>query len=720
MINDRDLQPGMVAWGTKLGNQVFFQLHVPTDDSEVRRVLADTRSIFRITNPGIEYYSLGFTKTQTVFTKYLSIYDWGNRDGGYLAVSLFVPHGWEHKKYGGMLEFIDLLMTTYTDRYLDTNSYRIVKVAEDVELFKGLLKSEDFSKLQVSWDPLYNGIMPTGRFMGKFISSASELSSFFNDPYRDALKEYQLTFFVSDQFRNLNMTALQIREEIPTQERYELRFVVDENDRIKSREPRSVEVDGKRVSDLRNTRLHAQNAVSFEVQGFDNQELRYQFTIKELVNSIRGDTGIIADKYCTLTLKRVKTENDILEILIRLEPKVYKVKLVVRDFQGAPVQASVKISDEKFHGDTDPLGCYTISAFKLQNIHIDITSIGHETAQATINESQLRAGTDIHVRLKRNTDTNTIDTQQKRQAEHEFKADEAKSHHYRDSRLLTTAGAVPAKIKSRPFRKALIISSIIISTMAIVYFITPFLPIISSSNRQPHPYQKELESIIKIVNSKNASADELKKLDGYIEGIANQRQQSANSNGKQFADLSFRSLKAGLTVAQQDTLAALEDRLREIKKAKSDAAKSNDLQERLNAVIDFANAANFETDTIKKQESNLKDILSAAEKNQMKLSYNKFQGTAGNVTKKTLENRLKLMMDFGSTRWSINPKNKKKLKNENDILKAKCKLANLWKVGNFSVVQKKEIEDWAKANKMAEVDNNKKWSVELWMKDSCD
>ncbi len=222
-MNNNSKHIGLVAWGTKRGEQKFFHSeHIDISSPTIRDTLKDIRSAIRYEAVMKDFYGLEFTKEYKVFTSYLSLYDQSNSSGGYLALTLYIPHGLKSDK--PVRELLGELQQVYKDYYID-ESYRLTTKREDPQLFFDIIDKSSFSDIQKhSWID-----SPQKEEFGRiFYKKNDELDAFFADPYRREFVKYQEIFLLQEALESVfnfsgRMHTLRLKAQ---QKRYNLELVI--------------------------------------------------------------------------------------------------------------------------------------------------------------------------------------------------------------------------------------------------------------------------------------------------------------------------------------------------------------------------------------------------------------------------------------------------------------------------------------------------------------
>lgn len=194
---------GLVAWGLKDGYQIFFSSdNIDVKTSAIQRTLEDARTLVKYTNVGLYFYSLEWTDKYKVLTKYLTIYDWGNRKNAYLAISLYIPFD---KRFENPLQVLDKLVALYEAKYV-TNDFKIRRTKEDPTDFFGLIKKtaliDDFGRERPN--------LPQSTTYGLINYEEGEMEGFFKNTYLDVYKDYKEIFFLKAKQSNLRPSSVMV------------------------------------------------------------------------------------------------------------------------------------------------------------------------------------------------------------------------------------------------------------------------------------------------------------------------------------------------------------------------------------------------------------------------------------------------------------------------------------------------------------------------------
>lgn len=180
---------GLVAWGLKLGKQVFFGNGVVDPLSpEIENTMEDARGIIHMLHTRQVFYSFECTSRFKVFTIYRTLIDWGNRDNAYLAISLFVPFDLEIEQ--GVIRALKELVGIYDENYIDDNQ-QIKRTQEKRELFFDKLNSFT-TKESISRPP---GPGATGYAYLRY-DGENELGRFFENPFLEEFAPYKEIYFL--------------------------------------------------------------------------------------------------------------------------------------------------------------------------------------------------------------------------------------------------------------------------------------------------------------------------------------------------------------------------------------------------------------------------------------------------------------------------------------------------------------------------------------------
>jgi hypothetical protein len=200
---------GLVAWGLKLGKQVFFHSpNIRIDSPSISVALEDIRGVVNFSSPNLTFYSLERIESYRVYTIYNSVYDWVNRDGAYFAFSVFIPHGLLTKNHGQLLDLLQQLAQTYRTLYVEHDSNQIKKGQENTGLFFDMVQKLACTPQRIQ----SNGSAGTNKRFAHipFAADSEMLSSYFEDPYRTEFKPFKQVFFLDQSLLNsgrLRMSA---------------------------------------------------------------------------------------------------------------------------------------------------------------------------------------------------------------------------------------------------------------------------------------------------------------------------------------------------------------------------------------------------------------------------------------------------------------------------------------------------------------------------------
>ena len=98
---------GLVIWGVQSGHRVFCFNSAISDPNnpEIKATWGDIRNLVVVNNLSVVFYALEFSRNYKVFTVYRPVNDFG-RSGGYVAVTIYVPHQYKLQNIRGLLESI--------------------------------------------------------------------------------------------------------------------------------------------------------------------------------------------------------------------------------------------------------------------------------------------------------------------------------------------------------------------------------------------------------------------------------------------------------------------------------------------------------------------------------------------------------------------------------------------------------------------------------------
>jgi len=126
---------GIIAWGTKTGNSVFFSCNISESNTDLKPELNDWHNFTNVDGINQTSYTIERYEEKLGFTKYHSILDSSGR-GGYYAITLVA--GKETKIPHNIVAVLDSLSELYYDEYIANSSQRnriSVYADESPELF---------------------------------------------------------------------------------------------------------------------------------------------------------------------------------------------------------------------------------------------------------------------------------------------------------------------------------------------------------------------------------------------------------------------------------------------------------------------------------------------------------------------------------------------------------------------------------------------------------
>lgn len=182
---------GLVIWGVQSGHRVFCFNSAITDPNipEIKATWGDIRNLVVVNNLSVVFYALEFTRKYKVFSVYRPVNDFG-RSGGYVAVSLYVPHQYKLQNVRGLLESIS--QAYLSDHYsfgepLDTpetiGRYQQIIITQA----DSLSVDDEFRCWQESEQNHLTKLLP--------FNDSSVVDHFFAAPYREDFGLYQEIMF---------------------------------------------------------------------------------------------------------------------------------------------------------------------------------------------------------------------------------------------------------------------------------------------------------------------------------------------------------------------------------------------------------------------------------------------------------------------------------------------------------------------------------------------
>ena len=190
--------------GVKSGLSLLY--HTPdlnVIQPHVAAIMGDIRSELASNKDGIRFYSYQGTARYQVFSKYITLYDWNNRLGGYLATFIFVPQGWELVE--GTKDVLDELMVYSEAQYIDAQNGRIRRGNMDFSFFEkkaksALLQRSDRKAMETGSEGVHSAFFS--------YSSSDDLRTFFAETDRyPRLKHFRRIFLWEEENQNLTADA---------------------------------------------------------------------------------------------------------------------------------------------------------------------------------------------------------------------------------------------------------------------------------------------------------------------------------------------------------------------------------------------------------------------------------------------------------------------------------------------------------------------------------
>lgn len=186
----------LLVQGTKDGNQIFFQSpELAVQEPEFENAAKDIRSIIGFPKANIPFYSIQFTDNHKVLSAFVSIYDWLNRDRGFVAFRLFVPHNKKTTSSSGALDLLDRIKDKYLQEYLN-ESYQIKRVRENAELFYDMIEKASLADEDNSASRRWRSSQQQTNAALQSFENKIELQHFLDDPYRSEFAQFKQVFLV--------------------------------------------------------------------------------------------------------------------------------------------------------------------------------------------------------------------------------------------------------------------------------------------------------------------------------------------------------------------------------------------------------------------------------------------------------------------------------------------------------------------------------------------
>jgi hypothetical protein len=359
---------GLIGWGLKLGQQVFFHSsNIDIDDPVVQITLEDIRGIINFSQPNLKFFSLEFNNAYKIYTIYRSIFDWVNRDGAYYAMSIFVPHKLDTPPKE-VIRLLNELLDRYHNNYIDILSNQIKRIKEDPTLFFNIIKTFNFFDRQGMDTPIVSDVQNM-RYAYISYSSEDELSSFFDEPYREEYSQFKEVYFIDsklEQENRLRVSSQLVKLSIPSiLPRYTVQFFIYENVNGERKEIQNavinVGVNGlPQFSSLKLNRLKENDSIQITISKDGYDEINLNLLVSRLfMNSSSRET----------------------DYDIELKKKKIEAKLIVQDKEINPI-AGVELDiwineDNKKKAWTDQNGQFTLTIDVEDIIVLDLNKDGY-------------------------------------------------------------------------------------------------------------------------------------------------------------------------------------------------------------------------------------------------------------------------------------------------------------------------------------------------------
>lgn len=172
--------------------------------SDIQRIDAPTQSYYY----GKEFYSLAFSSSGRILSKYLIGYDVPRGAIGYMAFSVFIP---QDKSLPGQdaKALLDTLVGTYVLNY-SPNYFFDNKRNEDWKLFTDLTNGFESRLKRLSDDDVESVASGSETPAFVFYRTDEELSRYLNDPYQSEYYPYQQVYFVDRKYEGQKDNPLSI------------------------------------------------------------------------------------------------------------------------------------------------------------------------------------------------------------------------------------------------------------------------------------------------------------------------------------------------------------------------------------------------------------------------------------------------------------------------------------------------------------------------------
>lgn len=302
--------------------------------SDIQRIDAQTQPCCY----GKGFYSLAFSSSGCILSKYLIGYDVPRGAIGYIAFSVFIP---QDKTLSGqdVKALLDDLVRTYIQNY-SPNFYFDNKRNEDWNLFADIADGFDSHLKQLSDEDVESVASSSETPAFVFYRTEEELSSYLNNPYQSEYYPYQQVYFVDKKYEGQKDSPLSIVK-INPQANLTGRIDLD-NPKFR------IEFESSLTQNVNRIRVEVNNGAYWR-QIFNKNKIRRKDVIR-----VSWSKECYEPKTLTGTLDELSDTNC---ININTDNKT----VYINDIDLKPVKKSIKITVNDPNGQSIPkpsIACY--------------------------------------------------------------------------------------------------------------------------------------------------------------------------------------------------------------------------------------------------------------------------------------------------------------------------------------------------------------------------
>lgn len=205
-MNNYTNQIGIIITGCRNGYAVLcHSQNIDIASADIKPTIRDMREFMRVNTPLKDYYSLEFTPRSVVFTQYRSSIDSAGAGGGYIAISLHVPHNLQ-------LQNPDKLLNTMMDAYFTEHIHPVFGnplggTVERIEPFVAILdrNAESISTRKQQYE-----VSPSNQSQRPKAITFTDVtipSKVMNNPYHPEYYSYRKVMLLPEDFITMPQTS---------------------------------------------------------------------------------------------------------------------------------------------------------------------------------------------------------------------------------------------------------------------------------------------------------------------------------------------------------------------------------------------------------------------------------------------------------------------------------------------------------------------------------